>query len=69
MTVDDGPQTAWRLEYSGPRGITQPAPVGTTGSGTERAATFDVPEMHVTAAFCDRMDFRLTVLGENDLTV
>ena len=65
----DGPRTRWRLEYSTPNGVMQSEPVETTATGTQRTVTFDVPEMQVAAGFRGQTDFRLTVLGEADLTV
>jgi hypothetical protein len=69
VTYADGPRTAWRLEYTSPNGIVQSAPVETTATGKHLTVTLDIPDMQVAAGFRDQMDFRLTVLGEADLTV
>jgi hypothetical protein len=69
VTYVDGPQTTWRLEYSSPHGITQSAPLETTDTGTQRTVTFDVPDMQAAAGFRNRMDLRLTVVGQADLAV
>jgi hypothetical protein len=69
VTYLDGQRTTWCLEYSSPNGVVQSPPVETAATGAQRTVTIDIPDMQVAAAFRGQVDFRLTVLGEADLTV
>ena len=69
VTYLDGPRTVWALEYTGPEGPKRSEAVETGGTNRWMTVTFDVPDMVFGGAFREGMDFRLAVLGRNDLAV
>ncbi|NOY79449.1 MAG: hypothetical protein GXP31_00440 [Kiritimatiellaeota bacterium] len=69
VTYLDGPATAWRIDYTSPRGVAASVPVETMGSGTWKTATFSIPDLQVPGTGLKDMDFRLAVTGDKDVTV
>jgi len=69
VTYRDGAPTEWRLEYAGAAGKARSEPITTQDTGEWQTVTLSVPDMQFSGTFADKMDFRLAVSGDRDLTV